>query len=83
MWFPWAKTHPTKLRLARIVSADHVIAPATLLNSGPALGTFLIGANTVTRNKEDLLTGKRTQHQHTERGKQEGKTHFCVDINPI
>ena len=41
MSVPRTETHPAELSFAGVVTADHVITPTTLLNSGTALGTFL------------------------------------------
>lgn len=41
MWFPRAKTHPAKLCFTVLVTTDHVITTAILLNCDMAFGTFL------------------------------------------
>lgn len=48
MWFPWAKTHPAKLCFTVLVTTDHVITTAILLNCDMAFGTLLcIGGNPI------------------------------------
>lgn len=41
MWFPRAKTHPAKFCFTVLVTTDHVITTAILLNCDMAFGTFL------------------------------------------
>lgn len=41
MWFPWAETDPTKVRLAILVFAHHVVAPAIFLYGHATFRTLL------------------------------------------
>jgi len=41
VWLPWSQTHPAKVRLARLVLANHVVASSVLLYGSSTLRALL------------------------------------------